>query len=61
MKVNSQEIKDVITNNLIKDFPELNPIIEPRIKKKVEIKEKEVKVNSPVIHADIPKVRSKFK
>ena len=59
MNVNSEEIKKVITNNLIKDFPVLNPIIEPRIKNKVEIQEKEIKVSAPVIHTDIPKVKKK--
>ena len=56
MNVNSQEIKTCITNNLIKDFPELHPLIEPKIKEKIQIQKKEVRVNAPVIKANVPKV-----
>jgi hypothetical protein len=56
MTLDRNEIKQLISKHLSVDFPELKPEIEPRFKNKVEIKEKEVKVHSPVVQAEIPKV-----
>ena len=57
MPIKKKLIHDFIMENLIKDFPELKPKIEPKFKEKVEIKEKEVKVQASAVAMDVPKVR----
>lgn len=60
MKINPNHLEELIKGQLSQNFPDFHSEIEPRIENKIEIKEKEVKVNSPLpppqIKTVIPKV-----
>lgn len=56
MEINRQLIHNFINENLIKDFPELQPEIEAKIKQKIKIREREVQVKAPVANVEVPKV-----
>lgn len=61
MKINKALLEEIIKKCLSSDFPDFHSEIEPRIEKKVEFKEKEVRVNAPLPSAPqvktvIPKV-----
>ena len=63
MNINLAKLEEIIKTSLSKDFPEFQSEVEPEIKKKIEFKEREVKVNVPVpeqivqIEKVIPKVK----
>lgn len=60
MTIDTIYIEKMIKQQLSQDFPDFHSEIEPRIENKIEIKEKEVVVNSPLppakIQTVIPKV-----
>jgi hypothetical protein len=64
MTINTNHLEELIKGQLSQNFPDFHSEIEPRIENKIEIKEKEVKVNSPLpppqVQTVIPKVNPSY-